>query len=299
MTRGPVRLTTLEEDFREIGILRDEAKKDPSGKTPPPPKEEPEPKKEPGKEEEEPEEEGKKAKPKAEGEEPAEGEPVDEARRSFTKIDKSATARKARRIARLKSRRKRSQKRKESKRWRKTARGRRYAREYGKAAKKLHGKRPVGKRMHVQLGAKRKAAREGVETLDRAAMMVEETRSILSDLVGSDMTEAMRSFANVAIISELLSRAFTYFGEKHDDEDYDDAADLMSEMADDAAEIAEHLKNAVSESEAVDLSSLTEEFETMMEALQLALEDYAEMEPELEEEEDDSDPPAKSDPEEE
>lgn len=284
MTRGPVRLTTLEEDFREIGILQDEAKKDPSGKTPPP--KEPEPEKEPGEDETD---EGKKA--KGEGTEPAAGEePVDEARRSFTKIDKSAGARKARRIARLKSRRKRSAKRKDSKRWRRTARGRRYAREYGKAAKKLHGKRPTGKRMHIALGGKRKAAREGVETLDRAAMMVEETRSILSDLVGSDMQEAMRSFANVAIISELLSRAFTYFGEKHDDTDYDDAAELMSEMADDAAEIAEHLKNAISESEAIDLSSIKEEFETMMEALQMALEDYAEMEPELEEENDD-DPP--------
>jgi hypothetical protein len=289
MNTKPV-ITTLEEDFRAIGILPqkpvEEAKKDPEKKDPE--KDEP-PKKEPGKDD------PKKDDPKGESTDPPkDGENVDEARKILTRVDKSASAKRARRMAKIKRRKDskgRTQAKRRAKIWRKKGRGKRWAAAYSKA-RTSPGVRKPGKRLHVMIGGeRRKVTGRRHEGLDRVAGLVEEVKEIVTGLNEGNVKEAVRAFANVSIIAELLSRSFTYFAEKHDDNEYDESSELLSSLAEDAAEIAEGLKASVDESEAVDLSTLDETFEGMMETIMMALEDYAELEPELaEEDEGDKDP---------
>jgi hypothetical protein len=137
---------------------------------------------------------------------------------------------------------------------------------------------------------------------NRVAQLLEEVQSILnaSKTPKIDMAEATKTFAHVAIISEMLSGVFQTVsdtdgmdGQLAEDELADakrlaEAAENFAELAESAADHATRMKaGQLSEDEQ---KSLTEDFRNMMTSLLQGLDVYAEIEEACEEDDDEDEP---------
>ena len=142
-------------------------------------------------------------------------------------------------------------------------------------------------------------AKKVERTSDRVTTLLEEVRTILeaARTPKVSMDEAIKTFANVAIISETLSNIFRSVSDYDGHEDQlteeeladikrlSETAENFSEMAEAAADYATRMKaNSLSEEEQ---QNLGEDFNNMMTALLQGLEVYAEIEEACDEDDDD------------
>lgn len=252
--RGPVVITTLEEDFKKIGLLKDEAKKarseedetdtdsDEGGEGE---KEMPDfikkkmAAKSEAKKARSEEDEGEDEEDEDEGEEDEdEGEEMGEGR--ILKRVMAGTRGKLKRLKRTSSKLK--------------MKAKRYYRKMKKAIKRALKKKlrmpKFRKRMAFLRQKASKRRGEGAETI---ANLIEDVQSIVSS-IDNNPTDAMKSFANIAIIADLLSNTFVEWQaglteaaveENEADEfvEFDSYIESLSDLAEAAAEAATGLSN--------------------------------------------------------
>jgi len=122
--------------------------------------------------------------------------------------------------------------------------------------------------------------------------LLEDVQDIVSHLDENNGEASIKSFANIAIISEMLGEFFGLLAENEDAQELDlteelaGAADLFNGMAEDAAAIATALHEGVEDDEsAPTYEEIEEAFQRHMDALIDGLELYAD----LTEDEDDGD----------
>jgi hypothetical protein len=231
--RGPVVITSLEEDFKKIGLIAESA---PARAD----------------ENEEPGEEGE--------------EGLDEAHRRIRK----RTVAGGRKLATTK-RTPVSTLMKHKRLYRKT-----------KMKLKLKRKKKMRSskfRKRAKILRKRAAARRHEGTNSAISNLIEEVADIVSSLDQPVTNDAIKSFANIAIISDLLANTFTEWSNDLDEsvsdqETYDtlaDAAESLADLAEAAAEIATALKegNTIGEEEG-ELEALFKEYmEDLLEGMDL------------------------------
>lgn len=240
--RGPVVITSLEEDFKKIGLIS-ETTESVEG------------------------EEG------ADGDE-GEGEGIEEGARILRRLGKGI-----RRLLRTK-RTPPSVKAKSR---------RRYARTKTKVkmARKRAMRKPV-KRRRAKWAAQQRAKRakkEGAES--PIANLIEEVQDIVSSIDAPKGTDdAIKSFANIAIISDLLANTFNEWSETLDEsysdqETYDilaEAAESLADLAEAAAEVASALKEGLTIEGEETVEDLFKEYmEDMLEGMELYNDAIAEM----------------------
>jgi len=177
---------------------------------------------------------------------------VDEAKRVKTK--RMTSAQKAKERKRYKGRRAKIKK------YRKTAKAKKAAKKRAKRVKA--GK--VGKgRMRVFAG------------LGSIANIMSDVKGLMDTLQSEDRDEALASFANVAIISDLLSRGFAALsgqddlGEDVDSQDLEGASETFTDLAAFAAEVATALKSGDLEVDEKLQAAFKEAVEDMLEGLEV------------------------------
>lgn len=208
----PKMLTSLEEDLKAIGLLDETkcGKEEAEKKTPPTAK--------PADDDD-----GAEA---DEATKPSDADAaLDEVRQVRLKRHTGAERRKARqyrkkhlakiRVSRRKRERKPSTKKREKK-----------LRALG--AKLRHGK-PAGRR-RIQLAG-----------LDRVSTMIENVQNTIAGMKNINEAEAIKGFAQVAIIADMLSRAFERVALKESDRDILLASKICDALAEDASEVAASL----------------------------------------------------------
>ena len=238
--RGPVVITSLEEDFKKIGLIAESA---------------------PARAEED-----------ETGDEGEEG--IDEAHRRIRK----RTVAGGRKLATTK-RTPVSTLMKQKRAYRK-----------GKMKLKLKRKKKMRSakfRKRAKILRKRASARRHEGTNSAISNLIEEVADIVSSLDAPQTTDAIKSFANIAIISDLLANTFVEWSnnldeEVSDQETYDslaEAAETLADLAEAAAEIATALKegNEIGEEEG-ELEALFKEYmEDLLEGMDLYNEVISEM----------------------
>ena len=120
--------------------------------------------------------------------------------------------------------------------------------------------------------------------LDQVAALIEDVNSIMESIDTSRRDDATRAFANSAIISEMLARGFAHFAEEYEDEQLAETAEAFGTLSEDAAKVA----HALEEGEEIDAETLENEFRAQMDALMDGLDlysDVVEADSEIEEEE--------------
>jgi hypothetical protein len=153
----------------------------------------------------------------------------------------------------------------------------------------LEGSNQVMEAVQRLRGAKRRLKTESKELnptkhLDKVASLIEDVNGIMESIDTSRRGDAVRAFANSAIISEMLAKGFAHFADAYEDEEFAGAAEAFAAMSEDAANVAHTLE----EGEEVDADALQEEFRSQMDALMEGLDlysDVVEADSELEEEE--------------
>jgi len=128
----------------------------------------------------------------------------------------------------------------------------RYYRKFKKALKRAFKKRmrkPVMRKRAKVLAKRAKSRREGQDTISN---LIEDVQDIVNSLGGSGSQDAIKSFANIAIISDMLANTFTEWTnditeseDALDDETFDNlkaAVENLADLAEAAAEIATALK---------------------------------------------------------
>lgn len=105
--------------------------------------------------------------------------------------------------------------------------------------------------------------------MDRLSNLAEEIRSIVKETKAGQSNLAMRSFAETALVADLLSRAFKYYGESLEDESLLNLSLQYDQLANESADVAEGL----TESE-YDAASLEEAFREHMDVLLDGLDVY-------------------------
>jgi hypothetical protein len=124
--------------------------------------------------------------------------------------------------------------------------------------------------------------------VSRAASLIEEVNAIMESIDDSHRNEAVKAFANVGIIAEMLHMGFAEFAEAYEDEDLGATSAALSELSENAADIAA----ALEEGEEIEREALETEFRAQMEALVNGLDlysDVVESDAELAEGEDEDD----------
>jgi len=248
--RHPVVLTTVEEDFKAIGLItEDDEKKDKAGKT--------------GKAADDEEVQGdkessvKKGGKKAESTD-ADNDQLDELKQTRMKRHTSSERMKWRRAKR------RGSAKAAARKYRKKASVKRMMKRHRMKAQRLrHGKAAGRRRINF--------------SNDSVSNMLEDTQNILASLDESKVENSIKAFANVAIIAEMLSRSFAKFAEECEGEDQahlEQAASVFGEMAEEAADIARELKESADD---VDFDELEEVFKGQMSDLLNGLEMYADI----------------------
>lgn len=208
---------------------------------------------------------------------------VDEARAVRKKIKRGTGGMRAkwRTYARRKKGRRKVMKRKRSR----TATGRKRLRLRKGIEKRFKGKkRPPRTRIMLKMG------------LEDLGNLISESQEIANELMLTpERKEAVKSFANIAIISELLAKNLEAMGQEIADdeesdenflEDLSDIVDACEALAEDAAGIAEDLNNPDNE---VDSAGLEEEFKQAMSELLDGLEMYSDLTEKNDDDEDEDD----------
>lgn len=109
--------------------------------------------------------------------------------------------------------------------------------------------------------------------VSRAASLIEEVNAIMESIDDSHRNEAVKAFANVGIIAEMLHRGFAEFAEAYEDEDLNATSQALSELSENASDIAA----ALEEGEEVEREALEAEFRAQMEALVNGLDLYSDV----------------------
>lgn len=269
--RHPVIITSLEEDFRNIGILPKEEK--PAAADP-----------EALAEDTDPEDtEGVSAEELAaalEGVEISEDN-LEEIARRIKAIIRGGKRVKVKHHATAAERMK-------SKKARKSAAGRKSARKAAKKRKSTKGKKHAG----LVSKWRKRFGLEDSPAASRIANILEDVQEIISTVDEDNVENAVKSFANVAIISEMLSRVFEAVKADFEDEEgakeLGEAAEFFGELAEEAAGLATLLHEGVDEDTPEDeipsYEDIEARFQEHMDALIEGLELYADLT-----EEDDSD----------
>jgi hypothetical protein len=169
--------------------------------------------------------------------------------------------------------------------------GKRYWRKM-KNKMKLKRKQKMRKpmaRKRAKILRKRASARrhEGSEN-SPIANLIEEVADIVASIESAPKTDAIKSFANIAIISDLLANTFNEWSENlteetSDQETFDtlvEAAESLADLAEAAAEIATALKEGNElEGDAGELEAIFKEYmEDLLEGMDLYNEATAQME---------------------
>lgn len=249
--RHPVVLTTVEEDFKAIGLItEDDDKKD----------------KKAGKPVNDEEVDGdkessvKKGGKKAESQDDATDAQLAELKQTRVKRHTSSERMKWRRAKR------RGGAKAAARKYRKKSSVKRMMKRHRMKAQRLrHGKAAGRRRLHF--------------SNDSVSNMLEDTQALLASLDESKVENSIKAFANVAIIAEMLSRSFGKFAEECEDGSKDQehlaqAATVFGEMAEEAADIARELKESA---EDIDFDDLEEVFKGQMSDLLNGLEMYADI----------------------
>lgn len=129
-----------------------------------------------------------------------------------------------------------------------------------------------------------KSAPLGDARLDKVASLIDDVNRIMESIDDARRSDAVRSFANASIISDMLSRGFAHFAKRYEDSELEEASKAFATMAEDAARVA----HALEEGETIEADALGEEFRAQMDALMEGLDlysDVVESDAELEEEE--------------
>jgi hypothetical protein len=170
--------------------------------------------------------------------------------------------------------------------------------------RKMKSKRKRSAKKRAKSGAGKKLSRfnkrfEGQEDsmkatlhLGKLAGLFEEVEGILSSLDEDRVENAVKSFANIAIISEMLGDFFsTVLEEDIEDEELveelSEAAEFFTDLSESAADIATHLNEG--EELEVGLDEIEEAFNEQMEALVDGLEFYADLTEDEESDDEDDD----------
>lgn len=243
--RHPVIITSLEEDFRAIGIL--------------------------------PKEEAKQPEPEAPEETP-EGEELGEGKR------RAAWGRKM-----VKTRKMRGKKKISSERYERTHRSQR------KKARLKREKKMAVQRRELTL----KNLNTDVDTTTaRINSLLDDVQDIISTVDDESIENAVKSFANVAIISEMLARVFEAVKDEFEDDDakeLGEAAEFFGELAEEAASIATMLHEGVDEDTPDDEVPTYEDIEAKFQEHMDALIDGLELYADITEDEDEEDPTEETD----
>jgi hypothetical protein len=243
--RHPVVLTTVEEDFKAIGLLTEDDVK-----------------KSKGKEEVTADKESTVKKGKGEKKEDA---GADDGEETLAELKQSRVKRHTS-SERMKWRRakKRGGAKSAARKYRKKASVKRMLKKHRMKASRLrHGKAAGRRRIHFGN--------------DNVANMLEDTQELLASLDEAKVENSIKAFANVAIIAEMLARSFSKFSEDvegEEQENLESAAGFFAEMAEEAADIARGLKEAEEE---IDFEEIDEVFKAQMGDLLNGLEMYADI----------------------
>jgi hypothetical protein len=155
------------------------------------------------------------------------------------------------------------------------------ARQYRKKSSvkrrlKLHRKR--ADRMRKGKPAGRRRLTFGNDVISN---MLEEVQEIVAGLGSERVEHSVKAFANIAIISELLARAFASFSketnESADKRHFEESAAHFSSMAEEAAEVAKALSAGPGDDEEFDLDEIGKMFKAQMSDLLNGLEMYADL----------------------
>jgi hypothetical protein len=109
--------------------------------------------------------------------------------------------------------------------------------------------------------------------LDKVASMIEDVNNIMESIDNTHKEDAVRAFANASIISEMLSKGFEHFASEYDDQDFLSTAQAFQTMSEDAANIA----HALEEGEEIDPEALQHEFHAQMDGLMEGLDLYSDV----------------------
>lgn len=108
---------------------------------------------------------------------------------------------------------------------------------------------------------------------DKVSSLMEEVTRIMESIDDQRRGESVKAFANIAIISEMLSRGFKNFGEGMRDKDLLGTSDAFSVLATEAADIAKALESDTD----IDAEALQTEFKDEMGALFAGLDLYSDV----------------------
>lgn len=254
------KLTTLEEDFKEIGLL---SEGEPPGKD---------------------KELAKPGVSKTKKLVPGKGDGDDETdlKKEGSEDGEFMLTLEAR-VARLKSKSAGGRKKaKKSKRYYKQHKGllKRLAK---KRAHSSHGKRVRLKHQKVlsRMGGTKKGKRIYTMGLDRISNMIEDVQDIVTGVVAKDFTETVKGYANMAIIAEQLAGIFASVSEEAESRRLaracEEMAELCAGLAEEAAEAAEALDNIRKDRDelrGLDRSQVESHFRDQMSCLLDGLEFY-------------------------
>lgn len=219
----------------------------------------------------------------AEGEEEVgeDGEPVTEAARLIRKRRINSKERVARRKAKVLRRRNKSKLKLKAKKFRRSPRGKRFLRKYKTALGRMHGHAPKGKRLSLKAG------------MDRVSNLIEEVQEIVAAIEGDSKQEAVKSFANMALIANELAENFACACDNFEVVDEDDeeidlcgGAKHFESLAAEAARVAEGLKASIDEG--VEFDGTAQEVSEMFAAMMKDVLEGTELFGELSEDSDDA-----------
>lgn len=210
--RGPIVMTTLEEDFKKIGLIAEKSAKVEAAE-------------ENEQLDEQVEETEQETDEVAEEDGAEDGEELDEAgRRRRVTIAGSrrlGTTKRTPMAKRMKSKRSYRKKKMKIKLSRRKA------------------MRSPRRRRRAKLLAKRASQRRGESNNSPISNLIEEVQSIVAQTEGNTHAEAMKGFANIAIISDLLSTTFVEWAEADDVVEDQDTYDTLIEFAETLSDLAE------------------------------------------------------------
>lgn len=191
------------------------------------------------------------------GEGEKQGEPVAEVKAVRTKRHTASDRLKWRRA------KKKGKAKAASRKYRKKSSVKRMLKRHKMRADKLRHGKPAGRRRLV-FG------------LDTVSNLLEDVQNIVSALDEDKVRNAIKTFANISIIAEMLAQSFERFEnemtEDEDKEQLSEAAAYFAELANDAADLATALNEGTEE---IDMDDVSDMFRTSMKDLLNGLEMYA------------------------
>lgn len=109
--------------------------------------------------------------------------------------------------------------------------------------------------------------------LDSVSKLIEGVTAIMESIDDSHREDSVKAFANIAIISELLSRGFSNYSHQYEDKDLSDTSIALTTLAEEAGEIARTIESG----EPLDSEALGEEFKAQIDSLMNALDLYSDV----------------------